>query len=123
MAFDLLWGNGRDLRKRPLRERRALLRDLAPVQPSMVLYADYVEERGRQFFASACDLDLEGIVAKWKQGAYLCDGVRTNWIKIKNPSCSQTKDRHELFADLQRGRASSSSRRSARVALDVAAAI
>jgi hypothetical protein len=45
-----------------------------------------------------CRRDLEGIVAKWKQGTYL-DGstLRTSWLKIKNPNYTQIEGRGELF--------------------------
>jgi len=35
-----------------------------------------------------CQRDLEGIVAKWKRGAYV-EGEHTNWVKIKNRHYSQ----------------------------------
>jgi ATP-dependent DNA ligase len=41
-AFDLLWLDGRDLRDRPLVERKALLRKLLPRHPKSVLYVDHV---------------------------------------------------------------------------------
>lgn len=28
-----------------------------------------------------CRLDLEGIVAKWKDGCYIADNKRSNWVK------------------------------------------
>ena len=33
-----------------------------------VLYLDHLEENGSGLFTKACELDLEGIVAKWKAG-------------------------------------------------------
>ena len=42
-------------------------------------------------------MDLEGIVAKWKNAPYGMDGSRTSWIKIKNPHHSQAEGRRELF--------------------------
>jgi hypothetical protein len=53
--------------------------------------------RGRDFFAVACDHDLEGIVAKPAHGLYHSDGRHTNWLKIKNPHYPQSLGRHELF--------------------------
>jgi bifunctional non-homologous end joining protein LigD len=60
-AFDLLWLDGCDLRTQPLIERKRLLRGL--LQPP-VLYADHFERGGVDLFKTACDRDLEGIVAK-----------------------------------------------------------
>jgi len=84
-AFELLFLNGRDLLNLPLVERKARLRKIIPPQPSRVLLCDYVEERGEELFAAACARDLEGIVAKRKQGKYV-SGPDTSWVKIKNPA-------------------------------------
>jgi bifunctional non-homologous end joining protein LigD len=67
-AFDLLWLDGEDLRSLPLIERKRLLRSVVPEQPSAMLYANHIEGQGREFFRLACELDLEGIVAKLKHG-------------------------------------------------------
>jgi bifunctional non-homologous end joining protein LigD len=91
-VFDFLWLDGRDLRSTPLMERKRMLRDLVPEQPSVLLYAHHVESRGCDFFRFACERDLEGVVAKLKSGAY---GER--WYKIRNPKYSQYEGRRELF--------------------------
>jgi len=70
-AFDLLFLDGRDLRKLPLIERKARLRKIIPSQPSRVLLCDCIEIRGEELFAAVCARDLEGIVGKWKQGKYV----------------------------------------------------
>jgi bifunctional non-homologous end joining protein LigD len=101
----LLFLNGRDLRKLPLIERKARLRKIIPPQPARVLLCDYIEARGEELFAAACERDLEGIVAKWKQGKYV-DGPDTSWVKIKNQAYSQIQGRHEQF-DRMRKRAAS----------------
>ena len=48
-AFDLLWLNGRDLRSRPLLERKARLKQVIPAG-LQVLYSDHVERRGIELF-------------------------------------------------------------------------
>jgi len=48
-------------------------------------------------FHVACEMDLEGIVAKWKSAPYRMDSYRTSWVKIKNPNYSQAEGRRELF--------------------------
>ena len=40
-------------------------------------------------------MDLEGIVAKRKDGLYTPE--ETSWVKIKNPRYSQMEGCHELF--------------------------
>lgn len=52
--------------------------------------------RGVDFFRVACEHDLEGIVAKWKDGTYT-NGPRTSWLKIRNPHYSQWEGRRDLF--------------------------
>jgi bifunctional non-homologous end joining protein LigD len=47
-AFDLLFLNGRDLRKLPLFERKARLRQIIPSQPSRVLLCDCIEACGEE---------------------------------------------------------------------------
>ena len=95
-AFDLLWLNGRDLRELPLIERKRLLRRIIPKRRS-VLFAEHIEGTGVSLFKAACEMDIEGIVAKWKSAPYRMDGNRTSWVKIKNPHYSQAEGRRELF--------------------------
>jgi len=87
-VFDVLWLDGKDLRFRPLLERKSILRSIVPKQPSVLLYADHIEPYGIDFFRLACQRDLEGIVAKRKAGAY-----GESWFKIRNPVYSQYEGR------------------------------
>jgi len=54
-----------------------------------------IEERGRDLFAAAQRIDLEGIVAQRKADPYV-PGT-TCWYKIKNPMYTQAEGRWELF--------------------------
>jgi bifunctional non-homologous end joining protein LigD len=94
-AFDLLWLDGEDLRPQPLIERKRRLRKLVPHDPRFLLYCDHVERDGVAFFEQACQYDLEGIVAKRKDGAY--QGTDPDWLKIRNREYSQWIGREELF--------------------------
>ena len=97
-AFDLIWLDGEDLRDLPLIERKPRLQSLITRAECPYLpYARHIESSGVDLFAAACRMDLEGIVAKCKQGVYRKDGDRTSWIKIKNPTYSQAEGRHDLF--------------------------
>ena len=58
----------------------------------MMLYARSIERDGRDFYRLTRERDLEGIVAKWKQGAY-----GEGWFKIRNPKYSHYEGRRELF--------------------------
>ena len=62
---------------------------------AQLLYAGHIETQGVAFFEEICARDLEGIVAKRKQGVYRDDGK--DWLKIKNPNYSQAEGRHELL--------------------------
>ena len=95
MAFDIPYLDGRDLRELPLLEGKRILRGIVPAD-SRLLYSGHIEGKGSDLFREVCRRDLEGIVAKWKGGAYLSGDV-TSWIKIKNPAYSQMADRWERF--------------------------
>src|SRR4029079_1635286 len=94
-AFDILWLDGKDLRGLPLVKRKEVLRRVVPAQPAPMLYADHFDSRGVDLFRSVCEMDLEGIVAKRKDGLYTPE--ETSWVKIKNPHYSQAEGRHEFF--------------------------
>jgi bifunctional non-homologous end joining protein LigD len=64
MAFDLLWLDGKDLRTRPLIERKRLLKRIMPRVQSNVRFVEDVEGRGIDFFRVACANDLEGTLRK-----------------------------------------------------------
>ena len=97
LAFDLLWHEGEDLRFLPLVERKQRLKALVRSTESRLLYADHVDAHGRGLFERACDLDLEGIVAKYRFGHYTADRESSTWFKIRNPQYSQMIDRAEHF--------------------------
>jgi bifunctional non-homologous end joining protein LigD len=48
-AFDLVWLNGRDLRQKPLLERKRLLRELVPKNHSRLLYMSHLDSGGSRF--------------------------------------------------------------------------
>lgn len=83
-VFDLIYIDGYDLTRCPLRERKRVLEELlAPVGEAGVLrYSDHIEGSGAQFFKEACKLGLEGIVSKQAESAYESTRSR-NWLKIK----------------------------------------
>ena len=62
VAFDLLYLNGRDLRKLPLIQRKAELKKI--VDGTDVQFSESFEIEGREMFAHACKLGLEGVVSK-----------------------------------------------------------
>ena len=68
VALDLLDLNGRDLRKLPLIQRKAELSKI--VDDANVQVSESFEIEGREMFAQACKLGLEGVVSKVRDGPY-----------------------------------------------------
>jgi bifunctional non-homologous end joining protein LigD len=94
-AFDILYLNDRDLRQTPLIERKEKLR--AVVEKSQlpdVLCGKYIEGRGVDLFNEVVRRNLEGVVAKRKNGIYT---TVSGWLKVKNPYYTQSERRYELF--------------------------
>jgi bifunctional non-homologous end joining protein LigD len=83
-AFDLPYCDGFDLTASPLIERKNLLARLLAVSPTrgVVRYSEHVAGRGADFFRAACELGLEGIIAKRADARYEQRRSRT-WLKIK----------------------------------------
>jgi bifunctional non-homologous end joining protein LigD len=79
--FDCLAADGRDLRERPLTDRKACLADLLPAA-GVARYGDHVADHGEAFFEAASRARLEGIVAKRGTSRY-AGGRSRDWIKIK----------------------------------------
>ncbi len=88
VVFDLLYADGRDLRERPLEERKRLLESIV-VPDRGVLYSKHVIGTGKQLFALAEERGLEGIVGKVRTSPYRSIRSR-EWVKIK------AKQRQEL---------------------------
>ena len=82
-VFDILWLNGEDLRSKPLRERRQLLHDLLDdVHDPLIRYSADFAEDPQSLVASACKMNLEGIIGKRGDAPYR-SGRSTNWLKLK----------------------------------------
>ncbi|PDT55014.1 MULTISPECIES: non-homologous end-joining DNA ligase [Sinorhizobium] len=81
-AFDLLYLDGRDLRRLPLSERRRLLEPIVAGRAGVIRLSEEVEASGEEFFRIACEHGLEGIVAKRRDKPYH-SGRRPDWQKIK----------------------------------------
>ena len=77
----MLYADGRDQRKEPLEERKALLERLIG-DDNLVLYSKHVLGKGKALFAQAKRKHLEGIIGKKRTSTYV--GRRTrDWVKIK----------------------------------------
>jgi bifunctional non-homologous end joining protein LigD len=83
IAFDLLYLNGRDLRKLPLFERKAELKKI--IARTDVQFSESLEIDGREMFAHACKVGLEGVVSEVRDSPY-ASGRGKNWVK---KTCAQ----------------------------------
>ena len=86
-AFDLLFAEGQDLRRLPLRERKArLMQLLEAARPTAkarsIRYVEHFEADGEAVMESARKLSLEGIVSK-KLSAPYRSGRSESWTKAK----------------------------------------
>jgi bifunctional non-homologous end joining protein LigD len=94
-AFDLLWLDGKDLRELPLLERKKILQSVLPKKSSWIGYVSYIgHARAHKLFELVKAKDLEGLVAKRKDGKYT---AAVRWFKVLNPTYSQKAGRQEFF--------------------------
>ncbi len=81
-AFDILYCNGQDVTDKKLLERKALLKK-SVTEGNGLSVSRYIEEKGIAFFELAKAQELEGIVAKKKDGLYHIGKRTRDWVKIK----------------------------------------
>jgi bifunctional non-homologous end joining protein LigD len=84
-AFDLMFVDGHDVRALPLLARKQLLEErLARLdaEHGRVRYSAHVVGDGPAFFQRACELGLEGSVAKRADSPYVSSRTKA-WLKIK----------------------------------------
>jgi len=106
-AFDLLYLDGRDLRGKPLADRKRLLASV--VVPNAVLkLSDHFDSHGEELLALARQQGLEGIVAKRASSFYESTRSR-DWVKVKAVReqefllCGFTKGERDYFGALLLG--------------------
>jgi bifunctional non-homologous end joining protein LigD len=80
-VFDLLRHEGEDLRRLPLRERKARLRHAFSFRDP-VRFTPHRNERGEELFRDACRRGLEGVIAKRADSPYR-SGRSGDWLKLK----------------------------------------
>ena len=82
VAYDIIYNNGNDLTNLPLMKRKEILS--ADINEGNNLsISRYIEEKGKAFFELAKKENLEGIVAKKKDGLYHIGKRTRDWVKIK----------------------------------------
>jgi bifunctional non-homologous end joining protein LigD len=82
-AFDLLYLDGFDIRTAPLFDRRKVLTRVVASQPGgRILLSELIDEPANILLQHACEMGLEGIVAKRADAPYR-GGRGDTWQKIK----------------------------------------
>lgn len=81
-VFDLLFLNGKDMRKLPLLERKEMLLKILP-KTKFVRFSIHRAHNGIKFFEEAKKERLEGIMAKRAAGSYYSGKRTREWLKIK----------------------------------------
>lgn len=82
VVFDLLYHEGRPVMREPLWRRREMLAEALTRHDAMVP-AEAVPERGKDYFAAATRLGLEGVVGKQVGSPYLPGRRSRYWVKFK----------------------------------------
>jgi DNA ligase D-like protein (predicted ligase) len=80
-VFDLLWLDGRDVQRLPLRSRKRLLRAALDFKGPVRL-TPHRNEHGEAYFEEACRKGWEGLIAKRADSAYVTTRSR-DWLKFK----------------------------------------
>jgi bifunctional non-homologous end joining protein LigD len=86
-VFDVLWVDGVDVRPRPLRERKRLLREAIKFGDP-IRFTTHRNEHGEAFYAEACRKGWEGLIAKRADSVYTSSRSR-DWLKFK---CQQGQE-------------------------------
>ena len=84
-VFDLLYFEGRDLRKLRLDQRKELLRELLAhldASNSRIRYSDHIEGEGPHVLKQACGMGVEGVISKRRDRPYR-PGRSSDWLKSK----------------------------------------
>jgi bifunctional non-homologous end joining protein LigD len=81
-VFDVLWYEGKDLTRMPLKERKIILESILP-ESEIIKLNTVFESPGTDFFEAAKQMGLEGIIAKRSSSLYHAGERTKDWLKIK----------------------------------------
>ena len=82
VVFDALFVGSKDIRDKPLLERKKILKALLPRDP-LLRYSEHVAEFGTREFAKAQRAHEEGVIAKRQAGLYYSGKRTREWLKFK----------------------------------------
>jgi bifunctional non-homologous end joining protein LigD len=82
VIFDALFVDGKDIREKPLLERKKILKALLP-RNSLLRYSEHIAELGKREFAKAQRAQEEGVIAKRGAGLYYSGKRTREWLKFK----------------------------------------
>lgn len=83
-AFDLLTVRSRDLTRKPLEERREILRaEVVPLLPDSIRYSETLEASPAELIEAVREQGFEGIVAKRRDSAYKPGQRSAVWQKMR----------------------------------------
>ena len=77
--------DGKDLRRKPLEERKHSLANVLYRERDGIVFNQHYDGDGAIIFKGACALGCEGIVSK-RLGSPYRSGRSDHWLKIKNPA-------------------------------------
>jgi len=80
-VFDITWLDGEDVRPRPLRERKRLLRDAIDFGDP-IRFSTHRNGDGVDYYEEACRKGWEGLIAKRADSPYVTTRSR-DWLKFK----------------------------------------
>jgi bifunctional non-homologous end joining protein LigD len=82
VIFDALFVDGKDMRRKPLLERKKILKALLP-RDRLLRYSEHIAEFGKREFAKAQRAHEEGVIAKRAAGFYYSGKRTREWLKFK----------------------------------------
>jgi DNA ligase D-like protein (predicted ligase) len=80
-VFDVLRADGEDVRREPMLDRKARLRELLTFD-GPIRYTPHRRKGGEEYFAEACRKGWEGLIAKRADAPY-ATGRTDRWLKFK----------------------------------------
>jgi bifunctional non-homologous end joining protein LigD len=79
--FDVLYADDQDVRPQPLRERKEILHRVLSFRDPL-RFTEHRDTEGEAFYAEACQLGWEGLIAKRADAPYRA-GRSRDWLKFK----------------------------------------